>query len=96
MTNTLERLRAIMVRDYQLAPERLTTDARLDNLGLDSLGVAELLFMVEDEFTICLPTDPIHLTTMGAVVRHIDEIVWAQHGRVAAPDIGLHSTSPMA
>ena len=87
MTTTLERLRAILLRDYQLDPQRLTPDALLEGLGLDSLGVAELLFTIEDEFSICLSTDPIALPTVGDVARHIDELVLAQHGRAATTAI---------
>ena len=46
---TSERLRAILVRDYQLDYESLRLDAPLEALGIDSLGAAELLFNVEDD-----------------------------------------------
>ena len=80
MTTTLERLRAILVNDYKLAPELLTLDAPLDALGIDSLGVAELLFNVEDEFAIKLPPEPVQLPSIGDVVNYIDGLVAAQHG----------------
>lgn len=83
MTSTLERLRAILVRDYKLAPEALTPDAPLEGLGIDSLGVAELLFNVEDEFGVTLPSDPVELPTLGDVVRHIDQLV-AQRDQAAS------------
>ena len=89
MTATLERLRAILVKDYRLAPEVLTLDAPLEGLGIDSLGVAELLFNVEDEFKISLPQEPVQLQTVGDVVRYIDALVAAQRdaqsGAAAAP-----------
>lgn len=83
MTTTFERLRDILVKDYKLAPESLALAAPLEGLGIDSLGVAELLFTVEDEFGIKLPSEPVPLSTVGDVVRYIDELVAAQH--VAAP-----------
>lgn len=75
---TFERLQAILVKDYKLAPEALTLDAPLEGLGIDSLGVAELLFNVEDEFRIKLPPEPVQLSTVGDVVRFIDSLVAAQ------------------
>lgn len=75
MTSTFDRLRAILARDYKLAPEALTLDTPLDSLGIDSLGVAELLFNVEDEFAIVLPPEQVQLPTLGAVVRFIDDLV---------------------
>ena len=89
MTTTLDTLRAILVRDYKLAPETLTPDAPLESLGIDSLGVAELLFNVEDEFHITLPPEPVQLPTLGDVVGFIDGLVAAQHAGVAQAGAGV-------
>lgn len=89
MKTTFERLRTILVADYKLAPESLTLDAPLEALGIDSLGVVELLWTVEDEFRIKLPQDPIPLPTLGDVVRYIDEMVAAQPALAAAERSGL-------
>lgn len=78
MSTTFENLRAILVREYQLAPDTLTMDAALERLGIDSLGVAELLFSVEDEFGISLPPEPLQLLTLGDVVRYIDDLLMTQ------------------
>lgn len=80
MTTTFEKLCAILVKDYKLDPDALTLDAPLEGLGIDSLGVAELLFNVEDEFKITLPPDSVQLPTIGDVVRFIDALIVAQHG----------------
>lgn len=84
MTTTFERLRAILIKDYQLAPESLTFDAPLEALGIDSLGVAELLFNIEDEFKVTLPPEPVKLATVGDVVGYIDDLLAAQ-SRIAVP-----------
>lgn len=78
MTTTFEDLRAILVRDYKLDPKVLTLDAELEALGIDSLGVAELLFNVEDQFGITLSPDAVALLTLGDVVRFIDDLIAAQ------------------
>jgi acyl carrier protein len=83
MTSTLERLRVMLAKDYSIAPEKLTLEAPLEGLGIDSLGVAELLFNLEDEFKVIVPPEPVHMATLGDVVRFIDELVAAQ-GRAAA------------
>lgn len=75
MTNTLARLQAILIRDYKLEAGALTPDAPLDGLGIDSLGVAELLFNIEDEFGISIPADPVLLPTVGDVVDFIDGLI---------------------
>jgi acyl carrier protein len=78
MTDTFERLSAILAKDYALSTERLTRDAPLEGLGIDSLGTIELLWNIEDAFKIKLPSDPVVLLTVGDVVRYIDELVALQ------------------
>jgi acyl carrier protein len=78
MTTTFEQLRAILVKDYQLAPDAVMLDAPFEALGIDSLGTAELLFNVEDAFKITVPSRPVELVTVGDVVRYIDELIAAQ------------------
>jgi acyl carrier protein len=85
MTNTFERLSAILVKDYKLAPGSLTPDTVLDSLGIDSLGTVELLWNIEDEFKLKLPPDPVDLATVGDVVDYIDQLVAKQNAAAAAP-----------
>ncbi|MBK9574654.1 MAG: acyl carrier protein [Rhodoferax sp.] len=85
MTTTYEQLCAILVRDYQLQPEALALTAPLEDLGIDSLGLAELLFNVEDEFHITMPSEPVELLTLGDVVNFIDGLIAAQDGDALPP-----------
>ena len=80
MMTTYDWLCALLVKEYKLAPERLSLDGPLEDLGVDSLGIAELLFNVEDAFGITLPPNPVQLPTLGDVVRYIDELVLDQNG----------------
>ena len=75
---TFDRLRSILLRDYPMDPGAVTPDAALDSLGIDSLGVAELLFNIEDEFKISVPADPVALASVGDVARFIDGLIAAQ------------------
>ena len=75
---TTARIIAMLVKDFKVDPERLSPDARLEDIGIDSIGVAELLFNVEDEFHLKLPDVPLDLATFGDVVRYVDEQVAAQ------------------
>ena len=85
MTATYDWLRATLVKEYKLDPEKLTLDAPLDALGVDSLATAELLFNVEDAFGIVLPPEPVELPTVGDVVGFIDALILAQVGQAGAP-----------
>ena len=79
MTTTFDHLRALLIKDYQLDPGQVTLDAELEALGIDSLGVAELLFNVEDAFHITLSPDAVQLLTLGDVVDFIDKLMAEQH-----------------
>jgi acyl carrier protein len=85
MNNTFEKLKTILIREYHLTPDLVTPEATLEELNIDSLGIAELLFNVEDEFQIALPPEPAQLLNVGDVVRYIDALVVAQHARVLQP-----------
>lgn len=74
MNSTFERLSALLVQEFKLAPDRLTLDAPLQDLGIDSLGTVELLWSVEEVFKIKLPAEPVELSTLGEVVAYIDRL----------------------
>ncbi|MFT5933791.1 MAG: acyl carrier protein [Hydrogenophaga sp.] len=79
MKTTFQRLQAIVAKDHKLDIETITADSSLESLGIDSLGVAELLFNIEDEFRVTLPVEPVHdLATVGDVARFIDTLIAAQ------------------
>jgi acyl carrier protein len=76
---TLQRLQAILKKDFDLQPEALVPDARLETLDIDSLRLIEILFSVEDEFKITFPSDQAELKarlqTIGDLVNYIDALV---------------------
>jgi len=92
MTSTFEHLAALLAQDYKLHPARLTPDATLAALGLDSLGTAEVLWHVEGLFNIELRPDPAGLATLGELARCVDEQVAAQRGRSIR---GAHRPLPL-
>jgi len=83
---TIDRIRAMLVKDYKLDPNQLTADARLEDLGIDSLGMAELVFNIEDAFGLTVPDVAVTLTTFGEVVAFIDDLIVARD-RAATPPV---------
>lgn len=75
MSTTFDRLSMILQKSFNLAPERLTADATLASLDIDSLGTVELLWQVEEAFKITIPAAPLDLLTLSDVVQHIDQLV---------------------
>lgn len=74
MSDTFERLSVILHKDYAITPEQLNMNSALDGLGIDSLGLVELLFTVEEVFGLRLPSEPVPLQNVGDVVRYIDQL----------------------
>ena len=81
--STVEKLRALLVRDFDLAPGALQPEATLESLEIDSLRMIEILFCVEDEFKITVPADhaelKARLATFGDLAAYIDTLVAATH-----------------
>jgi acyl carrier protein len=98
MTTTFQRLQAIVAKDHKLDIDTVTADASLESLGIDSLGMAELLFNIEDEFRVTLPVEPVDgLATVGDVARFIDTLIAAQPAPSAgAAPISQPGAAPLA
>lgn len=80
---TLERLQTLLLDHYPLKREDLTPQASLEDLQIDSLGVMELFFNIEDEFHIKVPNGQVPLQTVGDVVAYIDRLMAEQNGAQA-------------
>ena len=76
--STLQKLQDLLIRDYALPRETVAPDAALDSLGVDSLGMMELLFEIEKTFGIAIPNDQVELRTVGQVVAYIDRLIAEQ------------------
>jgi len=75
---TLERLSRILVQRYELDPARLTPEQPLDSLGIDSLGMVEMLFFIEEEFRVELPSDNVTFATLGEAASYVDGLIATQ------------------
>ena len=95
-TATVDRLCAILLKDYKLAPDQLAPDAPLEALGIDSLGIADLLFNLEDEFKISLPPEPVPLLTLGDVAQFIDRLAAVQRSVSDAAGLPSPAAQPGA
>jgi acyl carrier protein len=75
MTTTFETMKRIIVKDYELAPERLTPDTPLETIELDSLAVTELIFALEDEFKVTAKTNGQGMQTLGDIAAYVDQLI---------------------
>jgi acyl carrier protein len=83
---TLERLRQILAKEFEVAPELVHPAARMDELAIDSLAVIEVIFQLEDAFNISFPQEPgkLQLQTVGDLVSCVDRLATEQRARASA------------
>ena len=75
MSDTLERVRKIVIEQLDADPDKVTEKASfIDDLGADSLDNVELVMAFEEEFDVEIPDDAAeHIQTVGDAVKFIDE-----------------------
>jgi acyl carrier protein len=69
MDATLERIKSLAASRLNLEVSTLTPETRLDSLGVDSLGLLEFLFELEDEFHVKFPQERDALQTVGDLMH---------------------------
>jgi acyl carrier protein len=88
---TFESMQAILKAKFDLAPEVLQPDTALKDLDVDSLSMVEILFAVEDEFEVEIPSEPAEwqsqMRTFGDLVEYVDKLIAAQRPEVASADM---------
>lgn len=69
-----ETVKNILVEELQLDPDTVTMDAELSNdLGINSIELADLVMLCEDKFNITIDDDELHqFITVGDVVTYLE------------------------
>ena len=88
--NVSENIIAIIAREAVLEPEQVRADMTLEELGLDSLGLVETIFAIEETFDVSVPfnaNEPAQsgfdISSVGAIVRAVEGLIAAQESSVA-------------
>ena len=73
--NTAAKVKAIIINELGVDPEKVTNDASfVDDLGADSLDTVELVMAFEEEFTIDIPDeDAEQMRTVGEAIAYIEK-----------------------
>ena len=71
-----ETLKNLLVEELQLDPAEITPEAELANdLGINSIELADLIMLCEDKFGIEIQDDDIHkFVTIGDVVNYLETL----------------------
>lgn len=83
MTDTIKsRIIAIIAEQAMLEPDQVTDDATPESLGIDSLGLVESIFAIEEEFDISIPfnaNEPeksdFDISSMGSIIAAVERLV---------------------
>ena len=85
MATVAERVIRIIAEQAGRAPEEVTADQGLADLGVDSLGLVEAIFAIEEEFDISVPfnanepaASDFDVSSVGAIVAAVEGLVAAQ------------------
>ncbi len=82
-----DKVITIIAEQAVLEPEDVSMDSTLDSLGIDSLGLVESIFAIEEEFDISIPfnaNEPeksdFDISSVAAIVAGIERLIAEQKG----------------
>ena len=67
------KLTAMIAEEFNIPAEKLTPDATVESLGIDSLSLIDFMFDVEDKLGLEMPDSRTPLTTLGDVFAEIEK-----------------------
>jgi len=80
-----ERVIRIIAEQAVLEPSDVTLDSTLEELGIDSLGLVESIFAIEEEFDIAVPFNAnapteseFDISTVASIIEGINRLVKEQ------------------
>ena len=80
-----DKVIAIIAEQAVLEPSDVTENSTLEDLGIDSLGLVESIFAIEEEFDISIPfnaNEPeksdFDITNVAAIISGIEKLVAAK------------------
>ncbi|MGC3937229.1 acyl carrier protein [Roseobacter sp. EG26] len=79
--STKDKVIAIIAEQAVLDPAEVTLNSTLEDLGIDSLGLVESIFSIEEEFDISVPfnaNDPqssdFDISTVASIIAGIERL----------------------
>jgi len=72
---TLVAVQKLIAAELDLAASDLDPARSLEELGVDSLGVIEVMFKLEDEFNIKMPDERVPIKTVQDIADLVDRLV---------------------
>lgn len=80
--STTDRVISIIAEQAVLDPSDVSLDSTMEDLGIDSLGLVESIFAIEEEFDIAVPfnanepqASDFDISSVAAIVGGIEKLV---------------------
>lgn len=74
--NTVEELKQLIHREYDIAIDTIDADAPFSSYNVDSLTLAEMIFAIEDQYKVTVPdTASTEVTTLAGMAALLDKLV---------------------
>lgn len=72
--DTLQLLQDFIKRRVPNPPENITLESRLEEIGVDSLSLLDLMFDMEDKFGVRMPDDLPRPETVGQLIEIFEKL----------------------
>lgn len=90
MNETIFATVATLLADtFHVPAEKIRSDAALEDLGLDSLGLMEFVFALEDAFGLRIPETELDPRQQGMTLERLVEVVAAQQAQCTPETAGI-------
>lgn len=83
--NVPEKVIAIIAEQAMLDPSEVTPEMTLADLGIDSLGLVEAIFAIEEAFDVSVPfnanepsASDFDISSVGAVIAGVERLIVAK------------------
>jgi acyl carrier protein len=76
--SSLSIIQQLMIEEFGLEASQVGSDAKLEELGVDSLATIEFMFLLEDKFKLRMSDNPVAVKTVGDIAREIDLLLAQQ------------------
>jgi len=76
--SSYDYIKELLIEKHDVSPDVIKPEAKLTDLGLDSLSIAELMFDVADKYGIDIPDERANFTTLGEGAALVDELIQAK------------------
>lgn len=77
-----QQILSIIAREAAMEPAQVRPEMTLEELGLDSLGLVEMIFSIEETFGVSVPfnaNEPsqgeFDISSVGAIVRAVERLI---------------------